>query len=58
MTAVTMMVAVAAQIIGGNGWQSVVLVVLVVVGGVGVARVEKYNFSSSIAVSVITACHA
>lgn len=24
----------------------------------GVAGVEKYNFSSSIAVSVITACHA
>lgn len=24
----------------------------------GFARVEKYNFSSSIAVSVITACHA
>lgn len=28
-----------------------------VVGGC-VAGVEKYNFSSSIAVSVITACHA
>lgn len=27
-------------------------------GGVGGAGVEKYNFSSSIAVSVITACHA
>lgn len=27
-------------------------------GGGGAAGVEKYNFSSSIAVSVITACHA
>lgn len=27
-------------------------------GGFGGAGVEKYNFSSSIAVSVITACHA
>lgn len=55
MTAVMMMVvAVAAQIIGGN-W----VAESVVVGGLGgVARVEKYNFSSSIAVSVITACHA
>lgn len=57
MTAVMMMVvAVAAQIIGGN-WEGEF-------GGGGggglraVAGVEKYNFSSSIAVSVITACHA
>lgn len=51
-----MVVAVAAQIIGGN-WEAEF-------GGGGggglraVAGVEKYNFSSSIAVSVITACHA
>lgn len=48
MTAVVMMVVVAARRKGGNRVEEL--------GGFSV--VEKYNFSSSIAVSVITACHA
>lgn len=44
MTAVTMMVAVAAQIIGGNGWQSVVLVVVGGVGGGGGCQSRKIQF--------------
>ena len=49
MTAVVVVVVVEVGSRGGNRVKEV---------WEGGAGVEKYNFSSSIAVSVITACHA